>query len=327
VSIPVPGPLAVCPRSLSAHDGFARRVADAGIEVRWNRSGRRLAGADLAGFLDGAASVVVGLEEIGVPAPSLQVVAKYGVGLDTLDLDALDTAGVRVGWTPGVNRHSVAELALALILACFRGLGGAREPMTSGALADGRWRPPAGRRLRGSTVGVIGCGHVGLEVVRSAVALGARVLVCDVRDRRPLLPHGADQVPLADLLADADATTLHVPLDPTTLRLLDASALASMKRGAVVINTARGGLVDEAALLAALDSGHLAGAGLDVVEDEPIRPGPLLAHPRVVLTPHVGGGTTASVDAMAEAAWRNLADAQRVGDLRRRLAEGRIEPW
>ncbi len=152
MSTPLPGPLAVCPRSLSSHDGFRQRVADAGIDARWNNGGQRERGDALHAFLDGAAAAVVGLEEPGGPPESVRVIAKYGVGLDSLDLDALEAAGVRVGWTPGVNRHAVAELAIALILACFRGLGAAQGPMRSGALADGRWRPPAGRQLRGRTL-------------------------------------------------------------------------------------------------------------------------------------------------------------------------------
>ncbi len=327
MSTPLPGPLAVCPRSLSSHDGFRQRVADAGIDARWNNGGQRLRGDALHAFLDGAAAAVVGLEEPGGPPESVRVIAKYGVGLDSLDLDALEAAGVRVGWTPGVNRHAVAELAIALILACFRGLGAAQGPMRSGALADGRWRPPAGRQLRGSTVGVIGCGHAGREVVRLAEALGARVLVCDVRNRRDALPRTVKQVSFDEILAASGVLSLHVPLDPSTRGLLNAPALARLPRGAVVINTARGGLVDEDALLASLDAGHIAGAGLDVAVDEPVAPGPLLDHPGVVLTPHVGGSTRTSIDAMADAAWANLQQPQSVADLRARLAAGRIEPW
>jgi D-3-phosphoglycerate dehydrogenase len=321
----VRGPLAVCPRSLSEHPPFRRHVAKAGIDVRWNESGQRLRGDALLEFLDGAVSAVVGVEELSTPPASVRILAKYGVGLDALDLEALEAAGVQVGWTPGVNRHAVAELTLGLLISVFRGFRAARPALQTGALADGRWRPSAGREVRGSTIGVVGCGHVGLEVVRTMTALGARVVVHDLRDRSDVLPEGVAQLSLPALLGASDAVTLHVPLDASTAGLLGAEAIASMRPGAVLINTARGGLVDEAALLEALDAGRLRGAGLDTVAEEPIRPGRLLDHPHVVLTPHVGGSTVASIRAMAEAAWQNLLHPEPVARLRERLAEGRIE--
>jgi len=306
VSTPLPGPLAVCPRSLSSHDGFRQRVADAGIDARWNNGGQRLRGDALHAFLDGAAAAVVGLEEPGGPPESVRVIAKYGVGLDSLDLDALEAAGVRVGWTPGVNRHAVAELAIALILACFRGLGAAQGPMRSGALADGRWRPPAGRQLRGSTVGVIGCGHAGREVVRLAEALGARVLVCDVRNRRDALPRTVKQVSFDEILAASGVLSLHVPLDPSTRGLLNAPALARLPRGAVVINTARGQVVRESALAAALRSGKVAGAGLDVHENEPQVHPEFFELENVVLLPHLGSATLETRAKMAALTVENV---------------------
>lgn len=323
-----PGVLAVCPRSLGDHEGFAAAVADAGWTVRWNRTGRRLIGSDLHDFLDGADAAVVGLERPDVARlPRLKTVAKYGVGLDSLDLDALEAAGVAVGWTPGLNRHAVAELTIGLMLAAFRGIRAARPHLESGVLGSGAWRPPLGRELRGARVAVVGCGHAGLEVVRRLLAFGADVRVHDLRDRRAYLPAGASQVgSLTEVLDGADVVTLHVPLDGTTRDLLDACAIARLGPGAVVVNAARGGLVDEAALLAALDSGVLSAAALDVVVDEPIVPGPLLSHPAVVLTPHVGGTTRASVDRMAAAAFSNLTAAEPVSALRARLAAGEIVP-
>lgn len=324
------GPLvAVCPRTLSEHPPFADALADAGFTARWNRSGARLRGDDLRAFLDGASHAVVGVEELDaawLPSLGLRVVAKYGVGLDTLDLPALDAAGVQVGWTPGVNRRAAAELTLGLMLAALRHVGEGDRRVRDGAVAGG-WRPPPGRDLAGACVGVIGGGHVGLEVTRLLRAFGARVQVHDRRDRRPELgPLGAEQVPLDALLATSEVLTLHVPLDASTRGLLDGAALQRLPRSAVLVNVARGALVDEAALLDALETGHLGAAALDVRAAEPAAADALALHPRVLTTPHVGGGTHGAVAAMAGAALHNLLHPQSVTSLRARLDEGAIEP-
>jgi len=320
--------VAVCPRTLSEHPPFAAALEAAGLTARWNRTGARLRGEALATFLTGATHAVIGVEEADVTSlPALRVVAKYGVGLDTLDLDALERAGIEVGWTPGVNRRSAAELTIGLMLGALRQIGTADRQVRAGAVGEG-WRPAPGRELGGARVGVLGCGHVGLEVVRLLRAFGAEVRVHDLRDRTDVLgPLGVAQVELDELLTTSEVLTLHVPLDATTRGLVDARSLGRLPRGAVVVNVSRGGVIDEAALLAALDGGDLAGAALDVRALEPTPADALARHDRVLSTPHVGGGTAGAIAAMAGAALHNLLHPQPVAALRARLERAAIEPW
>jgi D-3-phosphoglycerate dehydrogenase len=322
--------VAICPRTLCGHEPFRAELGSRAWNLRWNDGGKRLSGTDLIAFLQGADRVVVGVERLDAATiarlPSLRVVAKFGVGLDNLDLDALEAAGVKVGWTPGVNRRAVAELVVAGALALLRGLVEGDRQIRSGALAAGTWRAMPGRQLSEQHVGVVGCGHVGLEVARLMRALGAGVSVCDVRDRREWIePLGIRQVELEELCREADILTLHACLDESSRGLLGAAQLGWLRPGAIVINTARGELVDELALLDALDSGQVSGAFLDVLREEPAAPSPLVSHARVLVSAHVGGSTDHAIVAMADAALHNLEHALPVSTLRERLRAGRIE--
>lgn len=219
-------------------------------------------------------------------SPRLRIIARHGVGVDDVDLAAAAARGILVTRAPGSNTQAVAEHTLAVILALAKDL----RPL-SAAIAEGRWRDgaPAVRDVAGMRLGLIGYGPIGQATGRLAEAIGMRVTAYSP-DREGTLQ---------DLLATSDALSLHCPLTPQTYHLIDAAALAALPRGAIVINTARGGLVDEPALLAALDSGHIAGAALDVFEGEPpAADHPLRRHPRVIVTPHMAGVTAGSLVAM-----------------------------
>jgi D-3-phosphoglycerate dehydrogenase / 2-oxoglutarate reductase len=219
----------------------------------------------------------------------LRVVGRAGVGVDNVDLDAATRRGVLVMNTPGGNAPSVAEHTLALLLSLAR-----KIPSLDAAMHAGRWEKSKGQgtELRGKTLGLVGLGRVGAEVARRARALEMRVLACD-----PFLTEDAAReagvilVPLDQLLAEADFLSLHTALVPETERMINAANLAKTKRGAYLVNTARGELVDEAALADALRSGQLAGAGLDVFAVEPPKDSPLVALPNLIATPHVAGST------------------------------------
>jgi D-3-phosphoglycerate dehydrogenase len=222
-------------------------------------------------------------------APKLRIVGRAGVGVDNIEMDAATRRGVLVVNTPGSSAASVAEHALALMLSLARSI-----PQLNAALHAGRWEKSgtAGAELRGKTLGLVGLGRIGAEVARRARALEMRVLAYDPY----LTPEraaewGVELLPLESMLAQADYVSLHTALSPATDRIVNAAFLAQMKRGARLINTARGELVDEAALAEALRSGHLAGAALDVFAVEPPRDSPLLAMPNVIATPHVAGST------------------------------------
>ena len=222
-------------------------------------------------------------------APQLRVAARAGVGVDNIDVEAATRCGILVLNTPESSTVSTAEHTMALLLALARWI-----PQAQASLARGEWRREAfvGIELYGKTLGVIGLGKIGAEVARRAQAFGMQVVAHDPyisEDRAARL--GVQLVDLPALLAASDAVTLHVPLTPRTARLLGPEQLQRMKPGALLVNCARGGLVDEDALLAALEAGRLAGAALDVFEHEPPQRRALLAHPRVVATPHLGAST------------------------------------
>jgi phosphoglycerate dehydrogenase-like enzyme len=218
-------------------------------------------------------------------APRLKLVQKIGVGVDAIDRDATRARGVAVCNMPGTNTVAVAELTLSLMLATLR-----RVAALDAALRGGKGWPAsfahldAAGELDGATVGLIGYGAVARRLRPALAALGAKVSV----HARTVPDDGVPSVPLDDLLGAADVVSLHLPTTDATRGLLDARRIAGMKTGAILINTARGALVDEAALAAALESGRLAGAGLDVFAREPLAPDHrLLGLPNVVLTPHV----------------------------------------
>ena len=243
--------------------------------------------ADAAGLIVRSATRVN--SELLEKAAALRVVGRAGVGVDNIDVEAATRRGVLVMNTPGGNAVSVAEHALALLLALARNV-----PQLAAATRAGRWEKSGaqGIEVRGKTLGLVGLGRVGGEVARRARAMEMRVLASDpFLSENAARDAGAELVSLDDLLARADFISLHTALSPATEKIINAAALGKMKRGARLINTARGELVDEAALAEALRSGHLAGAALDVFAVEPPRDSPLLALPNVIATPHVAGST------------------------------------
>jgi D-3-phosphoglycerate dehydrogenase len=243
--------------------------------------------------------------------PELRLVSKYGVGLDMIDLDAARRYGVTVRWTPGVNRQAVAELTIAFMIALCRAVVPlARE------LREGTWRQPGGRQLSTATVGILGCGAVGQTVARLCRAFGATVLAHDIcAYDRFYLDTGVNPVALDTLLTESDIISIHLPLDASTRGLIDGRAIARMKPSALLVNTARGGIVDEAALKAALSEGRLAGAAADVFSEEPPRDAGLLRLPNFIGTPHIGGSTLEAALAMGRAAMAGLDGAAGSVDL------------
>lgn len=240
--------------------------------------------------LQGCAAVVAGSEPytraVLEALPELRVIARTGVGFDAIDLQAADDCQVVVTTTPGVNHHSVAEHTIALLMGVARGF-----PDYDQRVRTGRWLRIEYPRVMGSTLGLVGLGRIGQAVATRAVGLGMKVLACESNPRLDFCRQwGIELVPLDDLLARSDYVSLHVPMTPETRKLMNAERFARMKRGSVFINTARGGLVDEPALIAALQSGHLRGAGLDVFETEPLPlDSPLVRMSNVLLSGHVAG--------------------------------------
>jgi len=303
--------VAVASHSFPKNPTLRRELEERYASPAYNTTGRPLLGDALVRFLRGHEKAITGLELLDralfAAVPELRVVSKYGVGLDMIDLAAAQRAGVSVRWTPGVNRQAVAELAIAFMLALSRSaMTLARE------MRDGGWRQPGGRQLSSASVGIIGCGHIGQQVARLCSAFGARILAHDIRvyDRFYRDFH-VTPLPLEALLQQSDFVTIHLPLDETTRGLIGAREIGWMKPSAFLINTARGGIIVEAALKSALAEGRIAGAALDVFEIEPPVDRELLLLPNFVGTPHIGGSTEEAVLAMGRAAITGLDDPTR----------------
>lgn len=278
-------------------------------DVAFNATGRILAGDELRDLLAGAAGAIVGLERVDAAlldgCPQLRVIAKFGVGLDSIDLAGCAARGVQVRSTPGVNALAVAELTLGFMIGLAR-----RIAIASHQLRHGRWLRDGGVQLFGRTVGVIGLGHVGKQTARVVQAVGCPVIAHDlVAQPAYCAAHGIRACGLDELLRDADVVTVHVPLTPATRGLIGRAQLAAMRPGALLINTARGGIVDEEALADALAGGGLAGAASDVFVDEPTHHARLLGLDNFIATPHVGGNSREAIRAVGMAAIDNLVAA------------------
>jgi D-3-phosphoglycerate dehydrogenase / 2-oxoglutarate reductase len=277
----------------AAIDPAPLRILDAaGIEVVINPIGRRLKADEVADVISGFDVLIAGTETITAEAiaanPGLKAICRVGIGLDGVDLLAARRQGVAVTYTPDGPSPAVAELTIGLMLDLLRGIGRADR-----ALRAGRWTRHSGRRLAEMTVGVIGCGRIGHRVIGHLLGgfPGVHVLAHDILG--PLtFPGGdvAEWVDLADLLRRADVISVHVPLTAATRNLIGTGELAMMRSDAVLINTARGGVIDECALAAALDGGKIAGAAIDVFDDEPYS-GPLARCEAAILTCHMGSMT------------------------------------
>lgn len=261
----------------------ANELADGRLNPTFNPHGRKMSEDEILQKLaEGYVGLIAGLEpltdRVMSTAKSLQVIARVGTGLDSVDLNAAKRLGISVLNTPDATTDAVAELTMAHMLAVLRGLGAADR-----SIRHGQWSPVMGRLLRGRTVGIIGYGRIGRRVDRLVTAFGARVIFCDPQ------AEGGDVLQrrtLEELCKEADIVTLHVPLVAETRLILDAQLIRSLKPRAVVLNVARGGLVDEAELAVAVAEGRVL-AGLDCFEEEPYI-GPLSTLDEVTMTSHMG---------------------------------------
>ncbi len=268
-------------------------------EVVVNTTGRRLLSEELAQMLKGVDGFIAGNDIIDKNAlrnaDNLRVIARYGVGLDNIDLEEARARGIVVTNTPGANTASVAEQTITLILALMRKL-----PEAVAATRSGGWPRLHGHTLVNKTVGMLGFGAIGKQVARRLSNFDCHLLAYDpYPDHETARSFGVTLVSRDEVLAGSDIITLHLPLLPETRQMINAETLARMKQGSYLINTSRGELVDEDALLQAVQSGHIAGAGLDVFCKEPPDPdSPFLHMPQFVVTPHGSSHTDGAMNAM-----------------------------
>ncbi len=264
--------------------------------------------AALAAGIAGAWAVVAGSEpyerDTLAAAPELRTIARWGAGFDAIDVAAATEAGVAVVTTPGANADAVADLALTLMLACLRGL-----PELQATVRSGAWRSTVLRGdLSEATVGIIGLGAIGRAVARRLRGFGCRILAVEPDpDLAFCTDFGIESVSLHEALPQLDVVTMHAPLTSATHHMLGAGEIGLLPGHAVVINTSRGPLIDQAALTAALQSGAIAGAGLDVFEEEPLPAGdPLVSMPNVITTGHIASFTRLGMGRTGEAVLENL---------------------
>lgn len=277
-----------------------------------NEEGKRMNGDNLVDYLKDAEAAIVGLElitsEILDKLPDLKMIAKYGVGLDNIDLNACKQRGINVGWTGGVNKRSVAEMTLGFMLALCRNLYS-----TSNELKTFLWNKNGGLQLTGKKIGIIGIGNIGKEVIALLKPFKCEILVNDIIDlsvfakKEGVIISSKDQI-----YREADIITIHTQFKKDTENMLNAEAFALMKQSAFVINTARGGIINEEDLKKALKNKLISGAAIDVYETEPPIDKELLSLPNLICTPHTGGNSYEAVVAMGLSAISHLDNYQQL---------------
>jgi D-3-phosphoglycerate dehydrogenase len=296
--------IAVTPRSLSGSANAALSVlTDRGYEIVYPAPGKMPTEDELLHAVPGCVGWLAGVEQITprvlAAAKGLRVISRNGTGVDNIDLNAAKAQGIVVERAMGANARGVAELAITLMLSLFRSV-----PWSSSHLQRGDWQRRIGIEAQGRTLAVIGCGAIGREVADLALGLGMWVTGYDPMPSNSFARPGFRFAPLQDALTTADAITFHCP--PGDRPILDANMLSRLKKGVAIVNTARAELIDDAAMLAAIESGQVAGLATDVFHNEPPELSPLLTHERVILTPHAGGFTEESVERATRAAVDNL---------------------
>jgi D-3-phosphoglycerate dehydrogenase len=286
-----------------------KMLKDKGYAIRTNPSGKPMEADALKVALSGCDGVIAGLDRYDGgtirESEGLKVISRYGVGVDNVDLKAATECKIPVAVTPGANTEAVADLAFALMMAT------ARSIVKADALTRaGGWPKIFGSSVYGKCVGVVGTGAIGRAFARRLTGFSARIMLFDVKEDAEFAKSvQGEYVTLEKLLGEADFVSVHVPLNTATRGMIGKMQLASMKSTSYLINTARGGIVDEEALADALDEGIIAGAGIDVYMHEPPAGSRLALSDKVVMTPHMGSYTRESVEMMGMMAAENLIDA------------------
>lgn len=298
--------VAVTSKAFAKNAQLVSEIESLFTECRFNRTGRLLEGEELFQFLDGCDAAIVAMEEIKAPVldnlPDLKVIAKFGVGLNNIDQHYCQQRGVAVRWTAGVNRHSVAEMALCFMLMLMRNLY-----VTSNQLKSGTWNKSGGVSLGGKTIGIVGLGHIGKTLVDYLAPFGCEILANDIVPQPEYCKrHGISQVSFEQLITSSDVVTAHVPLTDETRGMFNASVFEKMNKRAIFLNTARGDIVDYEALKRALSLGEISGAAIDVYDAEPPTDSALLGIPNLICTPHIGGNSVEATLAMGRCAIEHL---------------------
>ncbi len=296
----------VTARSFAQADDAPIKLLEAnGCEVKKIATGKPMTAEELIPYIADADAVIAGLDvysdEVISAGKNLKVISRYGVGYDKVDLASATKNGVAVTFTPGTNENSVADLAMALMLSAARFV-----PSVNADVKNGGWGRTLGGEMWGKTLGVIGLGRIGKGVVRRAKGFNMNVICFEkFPDEEFGKEFGVKYTDLDDVIKNSDFITIHVPLLPETKGMISTKEFEMMKKTAVIVNTARGGIVDEAALAVALEKGEIAAAGLDATEQEPPVGSPLLKIDSCIITSHIGGFTRDAVANMGMMAAEN----------------------
>lgn len=274
--------------------------------AKLNLEGKRFSKDELIAYIGDAEALIVGLEpidkELLEQCSNLKIISKYGVGLNNINLDECKKRDITIGWTGGVNRLSVAEMTLGYMLMLCRNLY-----VTSNELKSGTWNKSGGFQLSGKTVGIIGVGYIGKEVIRLLKPFNCKILVNDIFNQDEYYSeHNLVECSKETIYKDADIITIHTPYDESTNDLINREVFQKLKKSAFVINSARGGIINENHLKYALQNNMIAGAAIDAYNEEPPRDNDLLSLPNLICTPHIGGNAQEAVEAMGLSAIKHL---------------------
>ena len=298
--------VAVCSRSFSCNETLRKELLRRYANVKFNDAGLILEGDELVKFLSGATKAITALERIDDAVlsqlPKLKVIGKYGVGTDMVDLEAMKRHAKHFGWTGGVNKRSVSEMVVSLIISMLRHL-----PSSNREVLAGVWKQRVGGLLSGRTLGIIGCGFVGKDLIQILSSWDCKFLAHDLIEFDDFYRnYNVESVTLKELLKRSDIVSLHLPLNKSTKNILDKKNLSFMKPSAILINAARGGLVDESEVKHMLLENRLAAAAFDVFSTEPPKDKELLLLDNFFATPHLGGSADEAILAMGRAAINGL---------------------
>lgn len=285
---------------------YVKILQEKGYEVILNPYGRVLEEEELIDLIKDVDGIIVGIDPLTrrvlEEAKKLKVISKYGVGVDNIDLTFAKQMGIIVTNTPGANSNAVAELTLGLILSVLRSI-----PSSDKKAREGVWERFIGYELYGKTLGVIGTGSIGKQLVKIVKGFDLKILCYDIYpDYSWAEKEGVSYVSFEELLRNSDIISIHVPLTSDTYHLISQKEIEMMKENVVIINTSRGGIIDESALYETLKAKRVLGAGLDVFEEEPPKDSPILALDNVVITTHIGAHTMEAIESMAKIAIENL---------------------
>ena len=300
------GKILVTPRSLTKEGHPALDLLKkAGHQVVTCTPGKSPDEAELLSLLPGCVGYLAGVEKVSArvleAAKGLKVIGRNGAGIDNVDLEAAKRLGIQVRPAPGANARGVAELTIALVFALLRSI-----PWSDAQLKRQAWNRRQGLEVAGRTLGLVGCGNIGRLVVQLATGVGMKTMAFKRHPDPSFAPAHFRWASAEELYAGADLISLHCPAGPKPV--IDREAIARMKKGVYLVNTARAGVVDEQAVLEALDGGRIAGYAVDVFAQEPPKDWKLAGHEKVIATPHIGGYTEESVSRATEDAVRNILE-------------------